>query len=321
MSLAEERGPHGELYRWDFSPFMFKEYISYSVELEHSFRLLFGTSVEVARRALTTPRQPMPWRRDFADPLYLRRVVEDSGEEVFHMNIAKVPEIFNGDGCLASTTDPWRLPLRKSALLRIQCQPCVRLGAPSGEPPGFGHLCRVYREDACTLKMMIALECPARQTVFAQSLDVGTSPASPDDVVSMGRPQNCAAAASQGAPPAAAARTRAAAARTRAAEPHLFHLSLTHDDIELAAPLFRVEPSGCTARALGRGVTATGGVMHATRPQVLRVACSCADGPRLANVTVTLALLEYTSPVWSYLHMCSGGEEPALAADGETARV
>ena len=48
---------------------------------------------------------------------------------------------------------------------------------------------------------------------------------------------------------------------------------------------------------------------------------SCADGPRLANVTVTLALLEYTSPVWSYLHMCSGGEEPALAADGETARV
>ncbi len=225
-----------------------------------------------------------------------------------------MPEIFNGDGCLASTTDPWRLPLRKSALLRIQCQPCVRLGAPSGEPPGFGHLCRVYREDACTLKMMIALECPARQTVFAQSLDVGTSPASPADVVSMGRPQNCAAAASQGAPPAAAA-------RTRAAEPHLFHLSLTHDDIELAAPLFRVEPSGCTARALGRGVTATGGVMHATRPQVLRVACSCADGPRLANVTVTLALLEYTSPVWSYLHMCSGGEEPALAADGETARV
>ena len=90
MSLAEERGPHGELYRWDFSPFMFKEYISYSVELEHSFRLLFGTSVEVARRALTTPRQPMPWRRDFADPLYLRRVVEDSGEEAFHMNIAKV---------------------------------------------------------------------------------------------------------------------------------------------------------------------------------------------------------------------------------------
>ena len=32
----------------------------------------------------------MPWRRDFADPLYVRHVIEDSGLEVFHMNIAKV---------------------------------------------------------------------------------------------------------------------------------------------------------------------------------------------------------------------------------------
>ena len=84
--------------------------------------------------------------------------------------------------------------------MRIQCEPCVRLGAASGELPGYGHLCRAVREDACTLKMHVALECPPRQVliplpvaiargpmltalecpprqvVYASMLDVGTSP-------------------------------------------------------------------------------------------------------------------------------------------------
>ena len=318
MSLAEVRGPHGQLYRWDFSPFMFKEYMAYSSELEHSFRILFGSSVEVARRALVSPRQSMPWRRDFSDPLYVRHVVEEGGLEVFHMNMAKVPEIFNGDGCLASTSDPWRLPLRKSALLRIQCQPCTRLGAPAGEAPGFGHMCRVYREDACTLKINLALECPPRQTVFAQSLDVGTVPRgdAPPDIVYMGRPLAC------GAPrplPLLVEGAVGGAVGASAGAPRLFHLSLTHDDLEIAAPLFHVQPPVCSARALGKGVTATGGLMHATRPQVLRVICTCPGGPRLANVTVTLPLLEYTSPTWSYMHECAAADSSEEAEAGAAA--
>ena len=53
-----------------------------------------------------------------------------------------------------------------SLQVRIQCEPCVRLGAASGELPGYGHLCRAVREDACTLKMHVALECPPRQVLI-----------------------------------------------------------------------------------------------------------------------------------------------------------
>ena len=45
--------------------------------------------VEVARRPLAPLGQPMPWRKDFGDPLYMRHLVED-GRDVFHLNIAKV---------------------------------------------------------------------------------------------------------------------------------------------------------------------------------------------------------------------------------------
>ena len=103
--------------------------------------------------------------------------------------------------------------------------------------------------------------------------------------------------------------------------PRVFHLSLTHDDLELAAPRFHVEPPSCAARALGRGVTATGGVMHATRPQLLQVACACADGPRMANVTVTLTLHEYTSPVWSYAQRCGAAAAGAAAGAGAAQAV
>ena len=384
--------------------------------------------------------------------------------------------------------------------MRIQCEPCVRLGAASGELPGYGHLCRAVREDACTLKMHVALECPPRQVliplpvaiargpmltalecpprqvVYASMLDVGTSPrrngrpvphmalpsgqgpevirprarlarwrAPPllargrssslpwprpldthcphvwrahdsrpgtfaprldalgiklsggDDVVSMGRPVGCGAAAGFTPPsaaavaalPASGAAAAMAAAAAAAADasaqgqpvavvadparalaqavaavaadvgalegmggagaaagggggnggggggaaggrlaPHLsverprvFHLSLTHDELELAAPRFHVEPPSCAARALGRGVTATGGVMHATRPQLLQVACACADGPRMANVTVTLTLHEHTSPVWSYAQRCGAAAAGAAAGAGAAQAV
>ena len=48
MQFADERGPHGEVWRRDFGPFMLKEYIAYSAPLRHTFRVLFGVSVEVS---------------------------------------------------------------------------------------------------------------------------------------------------------------------------------------------------------------------------------------------------------------------------------
>ena len=40
---------------------MFKEYLAFSSELEHSFRLLFGVSVQLATRAThPTPRHLSP---------------------------------------------------------------------------------------------------------------------------------------------------------------------------------------------------------------------------------------------------------------------
>ena len=121
-----------------------------------------------------------------------------------------------------------------------------------------------------------------------------------NDVVHMGRPVGCDGAAGFASHPPPLP-TRGDAVQSRR-----FYLSVTHDDVELAAPLFVVDHESCRARALGRGVTATGGYLHATRPQVLQVACACSDGPRLANVTVTLTLQEFTNPVWSYMQVCTG---------------
>ena len=36
---------------------------------------------------------------------------------------------------------------------------------------------------------------------------------------------------------------------------------------------------------------------------------------------VTLALLEYTSPVWSYVQSCSAGSQAAAATDGGVDRL
>lgn len=131
MQLAESRGPSGELYRYDFAPFMLKEYIAYAPQLKHRFRLLFGISLEVGDGLRGA------WRRDFSDPLYMRVVNgENAGDGIgavepaegaseagvrFEMAIAKVPEIFNGDGCSAPITDKARLPIRKATVIEIVC--------------------------------------------------------------------------------------------------------------------------------------------------------------------------------------------------------
>ena len=33
--IADERGPHGELYRYDFGNYMLKEYVAYSKQARH----------------------------------------------------------------------------------------------------------------------------------------------------------------------------------------------------------------------------------------------------------------------------------------------
>ena len=50
---------------------------------------------------------------------YVRHVIEDGGLEVFHMNIAKVPEIFNGDGLTLT------LPLTLTLTLALTLTPAL----------------------------------------------------------------------------------------------------------------------------------------------------------------------------------------------------
>jgi hypothetical protein len=73
MQYAEERGPRGERYRYDFSRFFLKEYMAFAPLVSHRFRLLFGVSLEVAEGRIDQAGSVHKgWRRDFADPLYVR---------------------------------------------------------------------------------------------------------------------------------------------------------------------------------------------------------------------------------------------------------
>ena len=115
----------------------------------------------------------MRWRRDFSDMLYVRRREageagydgDDGSERAdrerrFEVAIAKVPEVFNGDGCVAPLRSPWRAPLRKVALLEIQCgaraashASCAcRLVAPFvaiWHTPGLPRPCMLLGRAAC----------------------------------------------------------------------------------------------------------------------------------------------------------------------------
>ena len=135
MSRAEERGPQGELYRWDFSRFFLKEYVGYAPLASHRFRILFGISVEVApgapdgyatvdtkidqaKRTAMLARAILntKWRRDFADPLYIRALPtpDPFDKAQFEMVIAKVcagpPSAPEGWRVLQSATERFVLP-------------------------------------------------------------------------------------------------------------------------------------------------------------------------------------------------------------------
>ena len=308
MQFADERGPHGEVWRRDFGPFMLKEYIAYSAPLRHTFRVLFGVSVEVssgdfaareaqaaieAEQSGANPNEGKKpeanWRRDFSDPLWWRAAaLPSSGERVYEMAVGKVPEIFNGDGCAAQVDDAWRQPLRKVALVTVLCRPCVPLGAAADARPEYDQLCNVTRENGCTLRLMLALRCPPRELLVPQQLDVGTAPGAADVVRA-------------GVPVAGCAATAAAPPLTLDAAAPALHLSLTHGALELGAPRLAVRPAHCAATA----VAAVGVLRAAAPPHALRIDCTCAAPTAVANVTVTLVVVDaVTSPTFSVLVPC-----------------
>ena len=136
---------------------------------------------------------------------------------------------------------------------------------------------------------MLALRCPPRELLVPQQLDVGTAPGAAD-VVRAGVPvAGCAAAAAAAAP-----------LTLDAAAPAL-HLSLTHGALELGAPRLAVRPAHCAATAV-----AAVGVLRAAPPHALRIACTCAAPTAVANVTVTLVVVDaVTSPTFSVLVPCA----------------
>ena len=324
MQMADERGADGDLFRYDFGPWMFKEYIGYSSTLRYSFRVLFGVSVEaranaqppdargVRRREESHPSAvcaqvaqaqsaPYTWRKDFGDPLYLRRAAGGGrgSDTEFQMVIAKVPQIFNGDGCSARVDDPYRRPLRKAAVVVVQCEPCAKIDAPNS-PPGYDRVCSVWKENGCTLKLLLALRCPPRQSVYAPGLDVGTAPGA-HDLVHKGAPAVCSGGA---APPPRHA---------DASQPATFFVSLLQGSLELEPPRVAADTPGCVATALGHGPLGVGGVLRSSGgAQPLRIRCVCsgsAAGVVWSNVSVALAPAEQSPSRWNYSHACGGATQ------------
>ena len=144
---------------------------------KHRFRILFGVSVEVAEGRPTETKvgkvapPPKGWRKDFADPLYIKPLDEQAADgAAFEMVIAKMPEVFNGDGCDVDVKDPMRNPPRKSAVIAVRCTPCVPLESIETNPnaaPEYDKICSLTKEDACTLRATLALRCPPREIVYA----------------------------------------------------------------------------------------------------------------------------------------------------------
>ena len=333
MQLCESRGPHGELYRYDFAPYFLKEYISYVPSLQRRFRFLFGISLEVGE---TPGPSNSAWRKDFSDPIYLHMIEssvngieeqmaasilqEDESPRRFEMVISKVPEIFNGDGCDAGNSavaqaNPRRQPIRKSALIEIICRRCVPADAVDPSAPAeFNKICAVKRADDCTLHVVLSLMCPPRQIVYAPTLDVGTAPGS-RDVITAGAPASCGGGGGGGggggavkAPPVLAWPPRGAAATSTS-----LHVSLTYGHLAIGAPDLSVltNPAtsklGCSATLDAEGPLRTGGVLRAIDgPSVMRIRCVCeaAVQPTPVNLTLTMRLHEHTSPIVSFPHLC-----------------
>ena len=300
MQFADERGPHGEVWRRDFGPFMLKEYIAYSAPLRHTFRVLFGVSVEVssgdfaAREAqaveaeqsganLNEGKKPEAnWRRDFSDPLWWRAAARPAAASVYEMAVGKVPEIF-GDGCAAQVDDVAAAAAEGGA--RHRPLPAVRAARRRRPRARVRPAVQRPRENGCTLRLMLALR--ARRASSRAAAARRRHRARRRRRRPRRRPRRRLRRGGGGA--AAHARRRRAGA----------HLSLTHG-ARAGAPRLAVRP-----RTAATAVAAVG-VLRAAAPPTLRIACTCAAPTAVANVTVTLVVVDaVTSPTFSVLVPCA----------------
>ena len=178
-------------------------------------------------------------------------------------------------------------------------------------PAEFGKVCDVQRANNCTLRVVLSLACPPRQLAYPQTLDVGVTPRG-REVIAAGVPATCkgeslAEAAFAGAEPP----TLPWEAYGPNARSDTLHVSLTHGTLALGgAEVSLASPApGCTASAEGEGVLRRGGVLRAVdTPLRLRLVCRCAV-ERSVNLTLTMRLSEWTTPVVSFPHVCAGASD------------
>ena len=175
--------------------------------------------------------------------------------------------------------------------------------AGPNSPAEFGKICSVRRQDDCTLKVVLALPCPPRQLVYAPALDVGVTPGG-SQLIQAGAPASCATGSEvlpSFAPESSDARAGA------------LYVRLTHGVLAMRAPEVRVTTpalaSSCHASAEGENsALRSGGVMSAAEGAVrLHVRCTCTAsvGQQLVNLTLTLRLPDYTSPIVTFPHVCA----------------
>ena len=239
----------------------------------------------------------------------------------FEMLIAKVPEIFNGDGCRTPITDPHRQPARRAAIIEIVCRRCVPVDAP--DPHGaaeFGKVCSVSRTDDCTLRVVLALPCPPRQLIYAPNLDVGTTPHG-SQLFAAGAPASCqlspggsgSSGSGDGGAPMLA--WEAGGSQDHAST---LYASLTHGTLAVRRPeLAFTSPAlaeECSV-SLEAGVPLLrGGVLRASDGAIaMRIRCTCglratrsftAAPPLRINLTLRMRVPEFTSPMVSFPHVC-----------------
>lgn len=291
MQFVEERGANGELYRFDFAGLLFKQFRAVDAHLKRHFRVLFGISVDVANPHSRSDN----FVKEYSDPLYIRRVRNPDGEaNRFEVVIAKQPQVFDGDGCHARITDPFRLPLRRAAVIDLICVPCRASGASANEPPGLNQICKVWYQDDCTLKIQLSVPCPPRQLVYAPTLELGTV-LGRADLISQGMPAKCL--------------SNVEGPNGALSENSTLWGFLTHGELVIEAPTVSSQTPGCHVQVVRRGAEdtmATGGVLRSSLGvQPLSTRCLCEGSASLANISLTIHVLEYTSPVVSFVQHCS----------------
>ena len=236
-----------------------------------------------------------------------------------------MPEIFNGDGCSAEVANPRRWPVRKSAVIELMCRPCPPADQPQGTP-AYGRICDVRRADNCTLRVVFSMQCPPRQLVYAPTLDVGSSPGA-RDLIAQGAPAGCTFV-----PPAGAGSvqlTDLLVAEERPSIPdeaarqwqqqlvaahgeRTLYVSLTYGVLavgpaELRVATMRPRSPDCAAHLDAPNALVSGGVLRAIDgPLPLRLRCTC-ETAAVVNLTLTLRVVDFTSPVVTLPHTCDAG--------------